>query len=395
MNNFDFYSPTKVIFGKDVENCIGEEVKKRGISKLLVHFGGGSVKKSGLLDRVQASLKAAGVDYILLGGVQPNPRLGLVHEGIEICRKEKIAMVLAVGGGSTIDSAKAIAMGVPYDGEVWDFYEGKAKPSTALPTCNILTIAAAGSETSTNTVITNEDGWMKRGFGSELLRPAFTLMNPELLYTLPSYQTACGVVDIIMHNFERFFSPGGINEVTDRIAEAILRTVMQYGAICVKEPENYEARSEVMWAGSLSHNHLTGLGRATDWATHQLEHELGGMFDVAHGAGLSAVWGSWARYVYKHNAMRFARYGVNVLGLNLNYENPEETALAAIAATETYFKSLGMPITIPELMGRALTEDEMNALTAKCTNFGRRKIGGFVQLGGEEILDIYRTANKA
>lgn len=395
MNNFDFYSPTKVIFGKDVENCIGEEVKKRGISKLLVHFGGGSVKKSGLLDRVQASLKAAGVDYILLGGVQPNPRLGLVHEGIEICRKEKIAMVLAVGGGSTIDSAKAIAMGVPYDGEVWDFYEGKAKPSTALPTCNILTIAAAGSETSTNTVITNEDGWMKRGFGSELLRPAFTLMNPELLYTLPSYQTACGVVDIIMHNFERFFSPGGINEVTDRIAEAILRTVMQYGAICVKEPENYEARSEVMWAGSLSHNHLTGLGRETDWATHQLEHELGGMFDVAHGAGLSAVWGSWARYVYKHNAMRFARYGVNVLGLNLNYENPEETALAAIAATETYFKSLGMPITIPELMGRALTEDEMNALTAKCTNFGRRKIGGFVQLGGEEILDIYRTANKA
>ncbi len=395
MNNFEFYSPTKVIFGKGVENRIGEEVKKRGISKLLVHFGGGSVKKSGLLDRVEASLKAAGVDYILLGGVQPNPHLGLVHEGIDLCRNERVDMVLAVGGGSTIDSAKAIAMGVPYDGEVWNFYEGKAKPATALPTCNILTIAAAGSETSTNSVITNEDGWMKRGFGSELLRPAFTLMNPELLYTLPAYQTACGVVDIIMHTLERFFSPGGINEVTDRIAEAVLRTVMQYGSVCVKEPENYEARSEVMWAGSLSHNHLTGLGRITDWATHQLEHELGGMFDVAHGAGLAAMWGAWARYVYKRDAMRFARYGVNVLGLNLNYENPEETALAAISVTEAYFKSIGMPVTIPELMGRALTEEEMSALTAKCTNFGGRKIGGFVQLGEREILDIYHMANKA
>lgn len=395
MNNFEFYSPTKVVFGRGVENRVGEEVKKCGVSKLLVHFGGGSVKKSGLLDRVEASLKAAGVDYILLGGVQPNPRLGLVHEGIGLCRREKVDMLLAVGGGSTIDSAKAIAMGVPYNGDVWDFYDGKAKPAAALPTCNILTIAAAGSETSANTVVTNEDGWMKRGFNSELLRPAFTLMNPELLYTLPAYQTACGVVDIIMHTFERFFSPGGLNEVTDRIAEAILRTVIQYGAVCVQNPQNYEARSEVMWAGSLSHNQLTGLGRATDWATHQLEHELGGMFDVAHGAGLSAVWGAWARYVYKHDAMRFARYGANVLGLNLNYENPEETALAAIAATETYFKSLGMPINIPELMGRALTGDEMKALSVKCTTFGRRKIGGFVKLGEDEILDIYRAANQA
>lgn len=395
MNSFEFYSPTKVIFGKSVENRVGEEVKARGATKLLVHFGGGSVKKTGLLDRVENSLKGAGVDYILLGGVQPNPRLSLVHEGIDLCRKEKVDMILAVGGGSTIDSAKAIAMGVPYDGDVWDFYDGKAKPVTALPTCNILTIAAAGSETSANTVVTNEDGWMKRGFGNELLRPAFTLMNPELLYTLPAYQTACGVVDIIMHTFERFFSPGGLNEVTDRIAEVILRTVMQYGAVCVKEPENFEARSEVMWAGSLSHNQLTGLGRVTDWATHQLEHELGGMFDVAHGAGLAAMWGSWARYVYKQDVMRFARYGVNVLGLNLNYENPEETALAAIKATEAYFKSIDMPINIPELMGRTLTEDEMKELSVKCTTFGQRKIGGFVKLGETEILEIYRAANKA
>lgn len=395
MNNFEFYTPTKVIFGKGVENRIGEVVKARGVSRLLVHFGGGSVKRTGLLDRVEASLKAAGVDYILLGGVCPNPRLCLVREGIDLCRRERVDMILAVGGGSAIDSAKAIALGVPYGGDVWDFYDGKAVPAAALPTGNILTIAAAGSETSANSVITNEDGWMKRGFGNELLRPAFTLMNPELLYTLPSYQTACGVVDIIMHTFERFFSPGGLNEVTDRIAEVILRTVMQYGATCVKEPENYEARSEVMWAGSLSHNHLTGLGRVTDWATHQLEHELGGMFDVAHGAGLAAMWGSWARYVYKHDALRFARYGVNVLGLNLNYENPEETALAAIEATEAYFRSIGMPVNIVELMGRTLTEDEMKELSVKCTTFGRRTIGGFVKLGEAEILDIYRMANKA
>ncbi len=395
MNNFEFYSPTRVIFGKGVENRVGEAVKACGAAKLLVHFGGGSVKKSGLLERVEASLKAAGVDYILLGGVCPNPRLGLVHEGIALCRSEKVDMILAVGGGSAIDSAKAIAMGVPYDGDVWDFYAQKASPAAALPTGNILTIAAAGSETSANTVITNEEGWIKRGFGNELLRPVFTLMNPELLYTLPAYQTASGVVDIIMHNFERYFSPGGLNEVTDRIAEAMMRTVMQYGALCVKEPENFDARSEVMWAGSLSHNHLTGLGRVTDWATHQLEHELGGMFDVAHGAGLSAVWGAWARYVYRHDPMRFARYGVNVLGLSLNFENPEETALAAISATEAFFSSIGMPVNLPELMGRALTEEEMATLTSKCTNFSARKIGGFVQLGDQEILEIYRMANKA
>lgn len=395
MNNFEFYSPTRVIFGKGVEHRVGDAAKACGASKLLVHFGGGSVKKSGLLDRVEASLKAAGLDYVLLGGVCPNPRLGLVHEGIDLCRREKVDMVLAVGGGSSIDSAKAIAMGVPYDGDVWDFYSGKASPAAALPTGNILTIAAAGSETSANSVITNEDGWMKRGFGNTLLRPAFTLMNPELLYTLPSYQTACGVVDIIMHNFERFFSPGGLNEVTDRINEAMVRTVMQYGAVCMKEPENYAARSEVMWAGSLSHNHLTGLGRATDWATHQLEHELGGMFDVAHGAGLSAMWGAWARYVYKHDAMRFARYGVNVLGLSLNFEDPEETALAAIEATERYFASIDMPINLPELMDRALTDEEIKTLAVKCTNFGKRKIGGFVELGEQEIIDIYHMANKA
>lgn len=395
MNNFEFYSPTKVYFGKDVEKLVGEKVKGRGAKKLLVHFGGGSVRKSGLLDRVETSLKEAGVEYILLGGVKPNPRLSLVHEGIELCRREKVDMILAVGGGSTIDSSKAIAMGVMYDGDVWNFYDGKAKPTAALPTCNILTIAAAGSETSANTVITNEDNWNKRGFGAELLRPVFTMMNPELLYTLPAYQTACGVVDIIMHTFERYFSPGGINEMTDRIAEAVLRTAMQYGVVCVKEPENYEARSEVMWAGSLSHNNLTGLGRITDWATHQLEHELGGMFDVAHGAGLAAIWGSWARYVYKTDVMRFARYGANVLGLNLNYENPEQTALEAIAVTETYFKSLGMPINIFELMGRTLTEDEIKELTVKCTNYSTRKIGGLVELGEKEIIDIYREANKA
>ena len=395
LNNFEFFSPTKVFFGKGVESNVGNEVKKRGATKLLVHFGGGSVKKTGLLGRVEASLKEAGVDYILLGGVQPNPRLSLVNEGIALCRQEKVNMILAVGGGSTIDSAKAIAMGVPYDGNVWDFYDGKAKPNAALPTCNILTIAAAGSETSANAVITNEDDWLKRGFGSELLRPVFTMMNPELLYTLPTYQVACGVVDIIMHTFERYFSPGGINEMSDRIAEAVLRTAMQYGAISVKEPQNYEALSELMWVGSLSHNGITGLGRVTDWATHNIEHELGGMFDVAHGAGLAAIWGSWARYVYKTDVWRFVRYGANVLGLSINYENPEQTALAAIAETERYFTAIGMPINIPQLLGRTLTNEEIATMSNKCTFFGRRKVGGLVQLEEKGIADIYHAANKA
>lgn len=393
MNRFEFYSPTKVIFGKDVEQQVGTEIKKWGGSKVLVHFGGSSAKKSGLLDLVEASLKEANLEYVMLGGVQPNPRLSLVREGIELCRKEGVDFILGVGGGSAIDSAKAIALGVPYEGDVWDIYVGKHKPETALPHGNILTLAATGTETSSSSVITNEDGNLKRGYNTELNRPRFTLLNPELTYTVPPYQTACGVVDIMMHTLDRYFSPGGINETTDRIAEALLRTVIQYGTVCMKDPTNYDARSEILWAGSLSHNHLTGLGRTGDWAVHQMEHELSGMFDVAHGAGLAAIWGSWARYVCKENVMRFARYGANVWGLNLNYENPEETALTAIEATEEYFHSLGMPITITELLGRKASDEELREMAVKCTFFGKRTIGSFKVLGEEDIYQIYKNSN--
>jgi hypothetical protein len=392
MNQFEFYSPTKVIFGRGAENKAGKEIKAQGGTKVLVHFGQGSVQKSGLLDRVMASLKAEGIETVLLGGAKPNPRVSLVKEGIALCRQEKIDFILAVGGGSAIDSAKAIALGVPYDGDVWDFFERKSEPKSALPHANILTLAATGSETSMSTVITNEDGWLKKGTNSDFNRPRFTLMNPELLFTLPPWQTASGVVDIMLHTFERYFSAGGINEVTDRIAEAILRTVIQYGKVCIDDPTNYDARSEVFWAGSLSHNGLTGLGRVTDWACHQLEHELGGLFDVTHGAGLAAVWGAWARYVYQEDVMRFARFGVNVWGLNLNYENPEETALAAIQATQDFFKSISMPITTTELLGRETTDEEMREMALKCTYYGARKVGTFKVLLEDDLYQIYQNA---
>lgn len=392
MNQFVFYSPTKVIFGKGVENQVGEEIKAWGGTKVLVHFGGGSVKRSGLLDRVEASLKAAGLDYVMLGGAVPNPRLGLVYEGIDLCRREGVDFILPVGGGSTIDSAKAIALGAVYDGDVWDFYDDKAVPTKALPTANILTLAATGSETSEHSVITKEEGGIKRGIGFPVLRPKFTLLNPELLYTLPPYQTACGVTDIMMHTLDRYFSKGGCNEMTDRIAEAVLKTVIQYGAVAMENPTDYTARSEILWAGSISHNDMTGLGLPGDWSPHQLEHELGGMFDVAHGAGLAAVWGAWARYVCDADVMRFARYGVNVWGLSMNWEDPAATAEEAIRATEKYFASIGMPTTITQLLGRPLTDEEMDELAVKCTFFGRRTIGSLKVLGKDEIREIYKAA---
>lgn len=395
MNNFNFYSPTKVIFGKGVETKVGAELKTWGATKVLIHYGGGSVIRSGLMATVEASLSEAGLGYVKLGGALPNPRLGLVHEGIELCRSEGVDFVLAIGGGSAVDSAKSIALGVPYDGDVWDFYDGKGAPKTSLPHANIITLAATGSETSASNVITNEDGMLKRGVTTDFNRPAFTLMNPELLYTLPAYQTSCGVVDILMHTFERYLShaPEGVTEVTDRIAEAVMRTVIQYGPVSLKDPSDYTARSEVMWAGSLSHNTLTGLGRKMDWASHQMEHELGGMFDVAHGAGLAAIWGAWARYTCDADPMRFARFAVNVWGLNMNYDDPMETAQAGIVATETFFKSIDMPISIGEMLpDTTVTEDQIQELARKCTFFGKRTIGGMKVLAHDDIANIYRNA---
>ena len=309
MHNFQYYTPTKVVFGKGAEMETGSLVKAQNCKKVLIHYGGSSAKKSGLLDRVCESLQAEGIDYVMLGGVVPNPHLSLVKEGIELCKKEGVDFILAVGGGSVIDSSKAIGYGLYNGGDVWDFYDDIRTPEGCTPIGTILTIAAAGSEMSDSSVITNEDGWLKRGYSHDSCRCKFAILNPELTYTLPDYQTQCGCVDILMHTMERYLNHGENMEMTDGISEALMRTVIKSAKILKEDPRNYEARAEVMWAGSLSHNGLTGCGTdGGDWASHQIEHELGGMFDVAHGAGLAAVWGSWARYVHAESIDRFVKF---------------------------------------------------------------------------------------
>lgn len=391
MENFEFYTPTKVVFGKGTEMQVGSLVKAQNCKKVLVHFGGNSAKKSGLLDRVFESLKREDIDYISLGGVVPNPRLSKAYEGIELCKKEGVDFILAVGGGSVIDSAKAIGYGMANDCDVWDIYTRKAEVTGCLPIGAILTISAAGSEMSDSSVITNEDGWLKRGFNSNYSRCKFAIMNPELTYTLPKYQTASGAVDILMHTMERYFTQSESMEITDNISEGLMRTVINNAKILMTEPENYDARAEIMWAGSLSHNGLTGCGSIGDWACHQLEHELGGMFDVAHGAGLAAVWGSWARYVYKSNAIRFVQFAVNVMGVSNDFRNPEKVALEGIKAMENFYHQVDMPTSISEL-GVKLTDEQIDELSYKCSFKNTRTIGAFKQLNTEDMKNIYIMA---
>ena len=391
MVNFDFYAPTKVIFGKDAEEQVGKLVKAQNCKKVLVHFGGNSAKKSGLLDRVFDSLKNEGIDYVSLGGVVPNPRLSKVYEGIELCKKSGVDFILAIGGGSVIDSSKAIGCGVKNDCDVWDLYSHKGQPTGCLPIGAILTIAAAGSEMSNSSVITNEEGWLKRSCKSDYARCKFAIMNPELTYTLPKYQTASGCTDVVMHTMERYFTTIKPMEITDSIAEGLMKTVIRNAKILMNDPENYNARAEVMWAGSLSHNNLTGCGSIGDWACHQLEHELGGMFDVAHGAGLSAIWGSWARYVYKTDVKRFAQFAINVMGVENNLGNPEKVALSGIEEVESFYGSIGMPTSINEL-GIKLTDEQINELACKCSFENTRSIGVFQSLNIEDMKKIYTMA---
>lgn len=391
MNNFQYYTPTKVVFGKDTETQAGALVKEWKGTKVLIHYGRGSVERSGLLNRVCASLEEAGIPYVTLGGAMPNPRMGLVYEGIELCKKEGVDFVLGVGGGSAIDSAKAISYGVKYDGDIWDLYKTKTAPRDALPIGVIVTIAATGSEMSNSSVMTNENGWIKRGLSTDLGRPKFAIMNPELTYTLPEYQTMSGCVDIIMHTLERYFSHEMDTELVDGMAESLVRTVMRQAKILLKDPYNYNARAEVMWAGSLSHNGLTGCGRKGDWASHQLEHELGGMFDVAHGAGIAAVWGSWARYVYKDDIPRFAKFAVNIMGVPYDFAEPEKTVLAGIEAMEDFFRTIHMPTSISEL-GVDLKDEQIPELAYKCTYMGKRTIGGIRKLEQADMEAIYRMA---
>ena len=391
MEQFKYYAPTKILFGKNTEAEVGELCKTQGASKVLVHFGGSSAKKSGLLDRVCGALQEAGLHYVTLGGVVPNPRLSKVYEGIEICRREKVDFILAVGGGSVIDSAKAIGYGITNPGDVWDYYSGKA-PQACAPIGAVLTIAAAGSEMSNASVITNEDGWLKRSTArNDLCRPRFAILNPRLTYTLPQYQTESGCVDILMHTMERYFVNIETMEITDSISESLMQTVIYNSRILLKEPDNYTARAEIMWAGSLSHNGLTGCGTGGgDWACHQLEHELGGTYDVAHGAGLAALWGSWARYVYDANPERFAQFATNVFEIPCSIDF-SKTALAGIEAMEDYFRSIQMPTSLHEL-GLDLTEKDIHDLAFKCSYEDTRTIGVFKQLNMKDMEKIYLAA---
>ena len=392
MDKFNYHAPTKIVFGKNTENKVGQLVKNSGCKKVLVHYGGSSAKKSGLLDRVFASLTEAGIAYTELGGVVPNPRLSKVYEGIKLCREENIDFILAVGGGSVIDSAKAIGYGVVNEGDVWDLYTGAKMPiNGCLPIGAIVTIPAAGSEMSNVSVITNEEGWLKRSLGSEAGYCQFAIMNPELTYTLPSYQTASGATDILLHTMERYFAKCKTLEISDALGESLMRSVMYNVKVLLKEPENYEARATIMWASSLSHNGVTGDRNYGDWACHQLEHELGGIFDIAHGAGLAAVWGSWARYVYQENPARFAQFAVNVLNVPNHFDDPERTALDGIAAMEDFFRSIDMPTAIKD-MGIDLTEEQIKELAYKCSFMGKRTIGAFKKLDIPDIEEIYRMA---
>ena len=391
MFSFNYFTPTKVVFGRNTERKVAELIKEFGGQKVLIHYGGGSVIRSGLLGRVTDTLDAAQIPYVMLGGAVPNPRLSLVYEGIELCQKEGVDFILAVGGGSTIDSAKAIGYGVTNEGDVWDFYDYKRKATACLPVGVILTIAATGSEMSDSSVITKEEGLVKRGYSSDYSRPKFAIMNPELTMTLPDYQTACGCTDIMMHTMERYFTQGGNMEITDALAEGLLRTVMKNARILAKEPMNYDARAEVMWAGSLAHNGLTGCGNdGGDWMTHKLEHELGGLYDVAHGAGLAAIWGSWARYVFKNCLPRFKQFALNVMNVE-NAGSDEEIALNGIAALEEFFREIKMPTNLREL-GVTATDAELVEMAHKCAVGVNGAMGSALLLHEDDMLAIYRAA---
>ncbi|MBR5317868.1 MAG: iron-containing alcohol dehydrogenase [Lachnospiraceae bacterium] len=391
MYNFKYFTPTKVLFGKGTEDQVGQLVKEQNCKKVLIHYGMGSVIRSGLLDKVKRALDSENIPWVELGGAVPNPRLSLVYEGIELAKKEGVDFILAVGGGSALDSAKAIGYGVANEGDIWEFYDRKKQATGCVPVGVVLTMAATGSEMSNSSVITKEEGWIKRGYSSDYGRPAFAIMNPELTMTLPDYQTACGCTDILMHTMERYFVSGDTMEMTDTIAEALMRTVIKYSLILEKEPDNYDARAEIMWAGSLSHNGLTGCGASgVDFATHGLEHELGGLYDVAHGAGLAALWGSWARYVYKECLHRFYRFAIEVMDIK-EEGSKEEVALKGIEAVEEFFREIHMPISMTEL-GIHPTKEELELMAHKCSIASGGKKGSAKILVEEDMLEIYKMA---
>ena len=392
MLDFQYYSPTRVVFGRHALDQLGPLLKAKGRQKILLHYGGGSVRRNGILDAVKQQLELAGVTYLELGGVEPNPKISLIRTGVELCKSEHVDFILAVGGGSTIDSAKAIAMGTKIDFDVWNLYETKQRICDALPVGSVLTIAAAGSELSDGSVVTNPEGGLKRDYGSDYLRPEFAIMNPEYTFSVSKYQTACGTVDILMHTFERYFTHTPNVDLTDELAEGLCRAVIRAGTAAVANGCDYEARATLMWAGSISHNDLTGLGRKSDWATHQIEHELSGQYDcVSHGAGLAAIFPAWCRYVWREEPERFARFAEKIWGVNRDGMSTEEAALEGIRRCEAYFHSIGMPTRLCEL---GIDSAHLHEMAVKATYFGRRTLGSFKVLQEADIEAIYQTALK-
>ena len=391
MLNFEFISPTKFAFGKNAEERIGELAAEHG-KKALVHYDMGTfVKDSGILDRVIKSLNAAGVKTVELGGVQPNPRDTKVYEAIELCRKENVDVIVAVGGGSTIDSCKATSLGVKYDGDFWDFYSGKATPTESLPIGVVLTIPAAGSEDSNGSVITKEEGMLKRACDCDIIRPKFAALNPELTYTLPAFQTACGAADIMAHVMERYFTNTTGVDFTDRMCEATLQSVMHSARILMKDDKNYDARADIMWAGMVAHNNILGVGREQDWSSHLIQHELSGMYDIAHGAGLAVIFPAFLRYQYKHNVMRVAQFANRVFGVSMDFENPERTAIEGIDRLEAFFREIGLPTTFKELGAK---EEDIPAMAAKCNTNNGELVGYFNPLSKKQVEEVYKLACK-
>lgn len=388
MKNFNFVSPTKIIFGKDTENLVGEEVKQYA-NRILLHYGGGSIKKFGLYQRVIDSLNKAGIQVYELGNVQPNPRLSLVREGIELCRKHDISFILAVGGGSVIDSAKAIGVGALYEGDVWDFYSGKSVPQKTLPVGVVLTIPAAGSEASKSSVITNEQGWYKRGLNIELIRPVFAIMNPELTFTLSQYQTACGIADIMAHIMERYFTTTPDVELMDRLCEGVLQSIINNAYRILADPNDYNARAQIMRASTIAHNDFLSTGRTGDWASHQIEHEISAIYDVPHGAGLAVVFPAWMKYVYRNNVEKFVQFAHRVWNVEVNFEQPEKTALAGIQCLEQFFVDIGLPV---RLKSMNIGDDRLEEMANKCRMTNGDSVGEFVKLNRSDVLKIYKLA---
>ena len=392
MNNFEYRLPTRFAFGRGVENETGRLLKEQGATKVLIHYGGGSAVRSGLIGRIEKSLADAGIGYVELGGVQPNPRDTKVYEGIALVKKEKVDFILAVGGGSTIDSSKAIAHGSCYDGDFWDFFCGKAKPEKTMPFGAVLTMSAAGSESSNSCVITQDATKTKRGLRTELNRCRVAIMNPELPMTLPPYQIACGATDILAHMMERYFTSTKEVDLIDRMCEGAMCAVIRAARIAVKDPTNYDAQSQLMWASTVAHNDTLGVGRVQDWGSHQIEHELSALYDVAHGAGLAVVFPAWMRYHMHKDVMRFAKFAVRVYGCEMDFDHPENTALRGIECHEQFLRDIGMPTTLKELGAKAEDIPALAAKTKKTNPDGTT--GGAFPMTPVDIEAILRIADR-